>query len=210
MLSGNTLYLYDPCGDFLFTGEEQPSLERDDHRKSPTAPAHHQQGQRGAASTMHPHSSRRSPSSSSRTPSPSSSSGTVRPRSAFSSACLSSSARGGEGGSRTVTGLGGANRSPRGSGYGEWFEAGTSRREPLGRRYSVRREDVFNQFPDQVNVVGARPCVVLLYFFLAFCFGILDCPSMSQIFVPSRLPLGLFVLSCVGFSALVQIVEFVA
>lgn len=96
-----------------------------------------------------------------------------------------------------MTGLGGANRSPRGSGYGEWFEAGASRREPLGRRYSVRREDVFNQFPDQVNVVGAPACGSFV-FSLAFCSGLFYCPSKSQGFLPSRLPQGLFVLSCVG------------
>ena len=164
VLSGSSLFLYDPCGEYLFTGADPHTPERDSQKASPTAnrqqPQQQQRQQRGVTRARRPSSSSSSassPTTASRTPSPTSSvflyaSQSPRPRSAFSSASSSSALRGGSA-HRPVTGVGGARRSPGGGGGGGGgqYQAGATRRDPIGKRYAVRREDVLNQFPHQVR-----------------------------------------------------------
>ena len=187
VLSGDSLCLFDPCGEYLFTGEKQArnppqaSVPRGNFERASQAAGVVTGGGVGVsgASPIRGNSRARrtslSASSSSpstpRTPSPSlrNASSTPRPRSAFSSSSPSSSRRSAAQARRTVTVYGGA--SPTGmsqsnatggadrvsgggvsAGGGEGHDStGGSPREPVGKRYIVRREDVFNQFPDQVT-----------------------------------------------------------
>ncbi|CAM9350980.1 unnamed protein product [Scytosiphon promiscuus] len=201
VLSHDSLFLFDPCGDYLFSGADPqtstPTKQAQQRGGAPagTAPRGSRPSSSAAASPLSSSSSAAGSggtgsSSASRTPSPSSSfynpnnassaaaaaaaaagipgaSGVgqqtpIRPRSAFSLASSSGPAAA----RRTVTGVSGGGGRAGVSGGGDGGGGGGStvrrrprgpRREPIGRSYVVRREDVLNQFPHQYAPFLALP-----------------------------------------------------
>ncbi|CAM9856091.1 unnamed protein product, partial [Ectocarpus sp. 13 AM-2016] len=166
VLSHDSLFLFDPCGEYLFSGADPPTLPFTDG--GPSNQHTKQSGAGSATGSAAAPRSRRASSSSSRGSSPSSSffvknnaspgssnaaaaaasaaaaagQPAPRPRSAFSSSA-------GAGANRLpVTGIGGG---------GGRHHSGGPRRDPIGRSYVVRREDVLNQFPHQYAPFLALP-----------------------------------------------------
>lgn len=179
VLSDDSLYVYDPCGEYLFTAADKQTPPRrtntfsTDEQQQETQRQRRQGQPRGSTSGAKPRARRPASASS---PSSSSSSSTVTPRtprtprtpspSGFSTSGSASSAgavprsltgfstpsstagKGGAPSHRVITGVGGGSAASRSLVGGS--DSGTPGRDPIGRRFVVRREDVFTQFPDQV------------------------------------------------------------
>lgn len=160
MLSGNSLCLFDPCGEYLFTGEKQfETSQVQGSRDTETInPAGGATGfSRGGVNNINGSNGRirrplLSASSSSLSPPPpidvsNTSSNQRHLPSSTSPAAMTS---GGGSSGRIITGIGSGTPSANHDLGGRYSESNGPRRDPVGKRYSVRREDVFNQFPDQV------------------------------------------------------------
>lgn len=156
VLSGNSLCLFDPCGEYLFTGEKQ--LETPQVQGSPDSETINPTGgatgfSRGGVNHNNNNARVRRPllsaSSSSLSPPPPLDVRNASSNQRHLQSSPSPSAVRGASSGRTITGIGSA--TPSGNrGLGGRDESNGPRRDPVGKRYSIRREDVFNQFPDQV------------------------------------------------------------